>query len=100
MSRKKFFYLSAVSFLLLGVFGSSLLTLFLGIEHVSTLLLVGLVWTLFGVPAMGCFLLALFAHSAEPFVGRETSFSSAFIAALGFIGIVMLLFHFAYLWTY
>jgi hypothetical protein len=99
MSRKKFFYLSTVSFLLLGVMISGLITAFLGIDHMSTLLLVGLIWALFGVPAVIAFVLALFAHSAEPFVGRETSFSSAFIAALGLIGLIALIAHFIFLFS-
>ena len=97
MSRKKFFYLSAVSFFLVGIISSGLVSLFLGIEHIRTLLFVVFIWSLCGVPAIMSFMLALFAHSAEPFVGRDTSFSSAFIAALGFLGILGFIFYFSYL---
>ncbi|MBP6889297.1 MAG: hypothetical protein KBC83_02430 [Candidatus Moranbacteria bacterium] len=96
MSRKKFFYLSAAVFLLIGVIGSGLISIFLGIEHIRTLFLVVLIWSLFGVPSMLFLILALFAHSAEPFVDKsKTSFSSSFIAALGLIGIIALLIHFS-----
>jgi len=96
MSRKKFFYLSAVVFLLLGVIGSGLISIFLGVEHIRTLFLVVFVWSLFGVPSALFLILALFAHSAEPFVGKsDTSLSSSFIAALGLIGIIALLIHFS-----
>ncbi|MDQ5976963.1 MAG: hypothetical protein QG664_877 [Patescibacteria group bacterium] len=95
MSRKKFFYLSAVVFLLAGVIGSGLLSVFLGTEHLRTLFLIVLVWSLTGVPSVLCFIFALLAHSAEPFAGkRETSWSSSFIALLGLIGIIALLVHF------
>ncbi len=95
MSRKKFFYLSAVVFLLIGVVGSGLLSVFLGTEHIRTLFLVVLVWSLFGVPSVLFLILALLAHSAEPFVGkRDTACSSSFIALLGLIGIIALLIHF------
>jgi hypothetical protein len=96
MSRKKFLYLSAVAFLLIGVIGSGLISVFLGTEHIRTLFLVVLVWSLFGVPSVVCFLLALFAHSAEPFVGQgDSSWSASFIALLGLIGIIALLIHFS-----
>ena len=97
MSRKKFFYLIAVSTLLVGVMSSGLISVFFGVEHIRALLLIAFIWTLCGVPAIMSFLLALFTHSTEPFVGSDTSFSSAFIVALGCIGILGLTFHFYYL---
>ncbi len=88
--------MSAVVFLLIGVIGSGLISAFLGVEHIRTLFLVVLVWSLFGVPSVLCFILALFAHSAEPFVSKGgTSWSSSFIAALGLSGIIALLVHFS-----
>ena len=102
MSRKKFFYLSAVVFLLIGVIGSGLISAFLGVEHIRTLFLVVLVWSLFGVPSVLCLILALFAHSAEPFVERRgnASWSASFIALLGLIGIIALLIHFSALFLF
>ena len=100
MSRKKFFYLSAVSFLLLGVIISGIITAYFGIDHVSTLLLVSLIWALFGAPSVGCFGLALFAHSAESLADRRrSSFSTAFIVTLGLIGLFALVLHFLYLFS-
>ncbi|MBP7811605.1 MAG: hypothetical protein KA054_02050 [Candidatus Moranbacteria bacterium] len=101
MSRKKFFYLSAVSFLLVGVIGSGLLSVLLGAEHIRTLFLVVLVWSLTGVPSVLCLILALLAHSTEPFVRKsDTSFwSSSFIALLGLVGIIALLIHFSMIFS-
>lgn len=96
MSRKKFFYLSAVVFLLIGVIGSGLVSIFLGVEHIRTLFLVVFIWALFGVPSALFLVLALFAHSVEPFVeNKSASWSSSFIAVLGLIGIIALMIHFS-----
>lgn len=96
MSKKKFLYLSAVVFLLIGVIGSGIVSVLLGVEHLRTLFLMVFIWSIFGVPSVLCFLLALFAHSAEPFIGKsDTSLSSSFIAALGLVGIVALIIHFS-----
>ncbi len=101
MSKKKFFYLSAVVFLLTGVIGSGIVSVFLGVEHIRTLFLVVFIWSICGVPSVLCFLLALFAHSTEPFIGKsDTSLSSSFIAALGLIGMVSLMIHFSSLFSF
>ncbi len=96
MSRKKFFYLSVVVFLLIGVIGSGLVSIFLGVEHIRTLFLVVFIWAIFGVPSALFLVLALFAHSVEPFVeNKGASWSSSFIAVLGLIGIIALMIHFS-----
>ena len=77
-----------------------IITAYFGIDHVSTLLLVSLIWALFGAPSVGCFGLALFAHSAESLVERRrSSFSTAFIITLGLIGLFALVLHFLYLFS-
>lgn len=70
--------------------GSGLITVFFGTEDASAVLLTVFVGALFGVPATIFLALALFAHSAEPFTGRDTPISSGIIAAIGLAGIIML----------
>jgi hypothetical protein len=92
MTQKKFFYLCAAACLLLCGLGVGLVSLFFGIGHIRTLFLSMLLGSLLGVPALIFLLLALFTHSAEPFMGKsQSSRSSSLLAALGFAALVALL---------
>lgn len=93
MSRKKFLYLSAAAFLLLGSIGSALVLIFFG-TGVSALFLVVFMCVMFGIPAIFCLIPALLAHSAEPFSGRLVSSSSRFLGVFGIVSILVFLVYF------
>ncbi len=98
MSRKQFFYNSALAFFGMGVLGATLVVFFGRMDLVGTWFLLTIIGTLLWVPAIIWLLLGLFAHSAEPFAGRETtSLTSAFLAAVAFLVLVGFLWHFAFL---